>query len=181
MKTVKGTLATGFTVLMAAFMMVGCGKNSDNGQPAAVANPYGAYGQCASCVSGGVGTQAAQIMVTDTLGEVMQLQLFSNQTGGYTYPQSGYGGQGGQVAATGIITFPQAFPNCGIAAGQYQLQPYQQPGMWSGNTVSNLTLVGQGPTTLMVTISNLFFTSPNRANVNGFINVNSPACNLTMY
>jgi hypothetical protein len=179
MKTVKGTLGYGFTVLMAAFLMVGCGKNSDNGA-AAVVNPYNYYGSCAACTTSGIGTLATTITATDTLNETLQLQLFSNQASAYAYPQSYYGGQ---VAASGTITFPQAF-TCGarVLAGTYQLQTYQQPGTWNGNQVSNLTLVGSGPTTLMIQLSNVFFTAPNRANINGSINnVNTIDCQLVMY
>lgn len=176
MKTVKGTLGYGFTVLMAAFLMVGCGKNSDNGS-AAVVNPYNYYGSCAACTSGGIGTLATTITATDTLNETLQLQLYSNQAAAYAYPQSYYG----QVAASGTISFPQSWPSCGIAAGTYQLQTYQQPGTWNGNTISNLALVGTGPTTLMIQLTNVFFTAPNRANINGYINVNTSGCGLVMF
>ena len=169
MKTVKGSLATGLTVLMAAFALVGCGKNSDNGQPAAVANPYGpgVYGQCAGCIGN---TQpiaqnvTAQSAPQSGLGEGIQLSIFG--TAGMTY-QSAYNSGYAQVAAQGTLHIGQFAQGCGLPFGDYQITTNGAPAVMNGYRINGLQMTGVGPTQVTMQFDYVYLLNAQTVQVKG--------------
>lgn len=176
MKTIKGFLGSGLTVLMAAFMMVGCGKNSDNSQPVVPGynNPYG-YPQCNGCTTGQPGGVTVASSRNDSYGEMLQLQ-FTSQGQAQMY------GQSSMVVAQGILIVGQYANSCGLPAGQYQVQ--SQPFQMQGNAAQNIILQGQGPVPVQIQIQRLYFTTPTSFQVNGYMSGMSggyQACQIAYY
>ncbi len=152
------------TVLMAAFTMVGCGKNSDSGTVAAVAYPNGyGYGACAGCVGN------TQSLTTGTsqnpqLGEALQLSIYG--TAGSTYAQ--YAGSSySQVAAQGILHIGQLAQECGLPYGDYQITTSGSPAVMQGGYIQGLTMTGTGPTQVMIQFQRIYFTSPTQFQASG--------------
>jgi hypothetical protein len=157
----KVSVKTAVTVLVAAFAMVGCGKNSDNTNPAIV-GPYG-FGSCAGCV--GTTQVFAQGTSQNTqLGEALQLQFFG--TSGATYQQY-TSSQYSQVAAQGILYIGQMATQCGLPPGQYQVTTSGSPAVMSGNSIQSMQMVGSGPNQVMIQFTRIYFTTPSTFQADG--------------
>ena len=166
------------TVLLAAFTMVGCGKNSDSGQPAVVGtgivNPYGLRRLPNMC------WRFATVDDSDFAKPIASRRhADSNVHARFELPLR-FGHDGADPSCFVRRTLRTKTAVC--RRGTYtMIQPIQV--QMQGNAVIPFQFQAQGPSGIAtVTVQRMYFTSPTQFQVNGSMQGQyGQACQITYY